>query len=90
MSSQQISEVGSAASGGPRDPRIGTQHSTANPAFSERNFLWLASTRRLYLLLPHEPSSRLPTCSPSLPATSLRPSTRPPFPADRTRGRYLM
>ena len=55
LSSQQITEVGSAASGGARDPRTGTQHSTESPGYAERNFLWLASTHRLYLLMPHEP-----------------------------------
>ena len=56
LSSQRINEVGSDATGGSRDPRIGTRHSTASATFSERNFLWLASTNTIYLLLPHEPS----------------------------------
>ena len=56
LSSQQITEVGSAASGGARDPRTGTQHSTESPGYAERNFVWLAGTHRLYLLMPHEPS----------------------------------
>ena len=56
LSSQCIHPLGSAASGGLRDPRIGTQLTLRSEDHARRNFLWLASTNSIYLLLPEEPS----------------------------------
>ena len=55
LSSRAVHPIGSAASGGKRDPRTGTALSVRSTGFAERNFLYLASTSRIYMLLPQDP-----------------------------------
>ena len=50
-----IHPIGSQAAGGARDQRIGTQLSIFDTGFSERNFVWLASTNTVHTLLPEHP-----------------------------------
>ena len=53
---RRIHAVGSTEAGGTRDPRIGTELTVSDPAYTERNFLWLRSTNTITLLLPAAPT----------------------------------
>ena len=57
----KVYPIGAAEMGGERDPRRGTQCSTADHDFPYRNYLWLLSTNQLYLFDTLDPS-----CPPAL------------------------
>eukprot|EP01127_Copromyxa_protea_P023446 TRINITY_DN876_c0_g1_i2.p1 TRINITY_DN876_c0_g1~~TRINITY_DN876_c0_g1_i2.p1 ORF type:complete len:784 (+),score=189.41 TRINITY_DN876_c0_g1_i2:194-2545(+) len=46
--------IGSPEMRGNKDPRIGTKCSLEDPDFSCRNYLWLMSTNRIYMIDTHE------------------------------------
>eukprot|EP00041_Stephanoeca_diplocostata_P033094 m.1083336 g.1083336 ORF g.1083336 m.1083336 type:complete len:1034 (+) comp24269_c1_seq9:571-3672(+) len=55
LSSTEIPPIGANVVGGDVDPRIGTNTSVFDVDYCKRNVLWLASTNRLYVLLPQSP-----------------------------------
>ncbi|KAL1526483.1 hypothetical protein AB1Y20_015193 [Prymnesium parvum] len=66
-SSSGIHAVGAPAAGGTLDPRRGSKLSIFDANYSERNVLWLASTNRAYMILPHGEGFPVELLSPFAP-----------------------